>query len=104
LELDNLGIDCRGGLSALCPGGAAMTTKHSLAKVTDPQGRIDVLLYQFAGRMMERLERDRGLVGIREHLLPLVEEVIVGSISRRNVIPREVRAFLKVCELNRGRR
>lgn len=78
--------------------------KQSLSKVTDPQGRIDVLLYQFAGRMMERFERDRGLVGIRENLLPLIEEVIVQNLPRRNVIPREIQAFLKVCELNRGRR
>lgn len=77
--------------------------KRSLAKVNDPQGRLDVLLYQLAGRVMDRFERLRGLTGIRENFLPLVEEAITANLSPRRVIPREVRAFLKVCEQNRRR-
>lgn len=74
--------------------------KRSLSQAKDPQGRLDVLLYQLAGRVMERVERDRGLVGIRENLLPIVEQAIVQIVPRENMIPREIRALVKVCQQN----
>jgi hypothetical protein len=75
--------------------------KQSLATVRNRQGRIDVLLYQLADRMIERLERERGVIGIRERFMPMVEEAIVESVPRR--LPREWMAFLEVCEMNRRR-
>lgn len=77
--------------------------KRSLNKVSDPQGRLDVLLYQLAGRAMERLERERGWIGIRENFLPLIEETILANVPRERVIPRELRAFLRTYEQNRRR-
>lgn len=77
--------------------------KKTLADVRNPEGRLDVLLYQIAGRWIDHLERERGLVGIREHVLPLVEEMIRENLPSRNVIPREVGAALKVYQSNRRR-
>lgn len=74
-----------------------------LSQVADPEGRLDVMLYQLAGRFLEGMERERGLLGLREHLLPLVEQAIVRSVPVRNVIPREVRAIAKVYAMNRRR-
>ena len=74
-----------------------------LGNVRNPQGRIDVLLYQLVSRGMERIEREQGLVGIREHVLPIVEDAILQNVPAQNLIPREVAALLKVCELNRQR-
>lgn len=79
--------------------------KQSLAKVANPEGRLDVLLYQFAGRLMERIEQERGWLGIRENFLPMIEDLIVAAeVPQRNVIPWEVRAVLKVYHQNRRRR
>jgi hypothetical protein len=72
-----------------------------LSKVTNREGRLDVLLYEIAGRMMDRLERQQGLTGIRENLLPIVEQAIAASVPGHNLIPPELRAFLKVYEMNR---
>lgn len=77
-----------------------MSTRR-LGRVQNPQGRLDVLLYQLVSRTMERLERERNVVGIREHLLPIVEELIQANVPARNLIPREIAAVLRVCELNR---
>ena len=75
--------------------------RRTLTNVPDPQGRLDVLLYQFVARAADRLERERGIVGLREHLLPVVEEVILAHVPQRSLIPRELAAVLKVCEANR---
>lgn len=79
-----------------------MSTRR-LGKVTNPQGRLDVLLYQLVSRTMERIERERNVVGICEHVLPIVEELICANVPARNLIPRELAAVMRVCELNRRR-
>jgi len=62
-----------------------------------------VLLYQIVGRVIDRVEREQGLAGLREHILPLVEDAIVARVPGHNLIPRAIAAVLRVCELNRGR-
>jgi hypothetical protein len=74
-----------------------------LANVQDPQGRVDVALYRLASKAIERLELEQGLVGMREHVLPIIEDAILRNFPAENLIPREIQAVLKVCELNRGR-
>lgn len=71
-----------------------------LANVAHRAGRLDVLLYQLAERYMAELESQRGLVGLREHLLPLVEAAIVRSVPGQNVIPNELRSVLMVLDKN----
>ena len=78
-----------------------MANRKRLSDVAQRQGRVDVLLYQVVNRVAERLERERGLVGLREHVLPIVEEVISENVSPRNAIPRELQGLLKFWELNR---
>ena len=78
----------------------AMKQKRSLAQV-DPEGRLDVLLYQFVGKLMDKLERERGVTGFREHLLPIVEQAIVTNFPGYKVIPPEIAAVLKVYQSNR---
>lgn len=78
--------------------------RRSLAKVRNRQGRVDVLFYQLAERWMERLEVERGLAGLREQLLPLVEAVIVSRVPAGNVIPLELRSLMTLCEENFRRR
>lgn len=77
--------------------------KHDLSEVLNPEGRVDVLLYQFVGRLMDRAERDSGVTGFREHFLPIVEQVIVANLPARNLIPPELQAALKVYQANRRR-
>lgn len=81
-----------------------MRKRTSLAKVANCQGRVDVLFYQLAERWMERLEGERGLVGLREQLLPLVEAAIVARVPAGNMIPQELRALMILCEQNLRRR
>ena len=71
-----------------------------LAKVANRQGRLDVLCYQLAERWMERLEAERGLIGLREHLLPLVEAAILAKVPAENMIPPELRTLIILCEQN----
>lgn len=73
-----------------------------LADVPDRQGRIDVALYRIADRLVNRLEREQGVVGLRENLLPIVEDAIRAHVPAENLIPREIQALLKICELNRN--
>jgi hypothetical protein len=68
----------------------------------DPTGRVDVALYRLAGRLMERLEREQGVQGLREHILPLVEDLIRQNVPVENMLPQEIQALVKICELNRG--
>jgi hypothetical protein len=77
--------------------------RSELANVPDPQGRIDVMLYQLAARVMQRLEVEQGLVGLREHVLPIVEDAILAHVPQQNLIPREIAGLIRVCELNRKR-
>jgi hypothetical protein len=79
-----------------------MKRRTQLAKVPDPQGRLDVLLYRLADRWMERVEEDRGLVGLREHILPMVEEAIAESGLPAQV-PQELVSLFKVWRMNQGR-
>lgn len=74
-----------------------------LSNVADPQGRVDVALYRVASRVIDRLEAEQGVAGLREHVLPILEDAISQHIPAENLIPRELRALIKVCELNRGR-
>lgn len=76
--------------------------QQNLAQV-NPEGRLDVLLYQFVGRLMDKAERDSGMTGFREHLMPIVEQAIVQNLPGRNVIPPELAAALKVYQANRRR-
>lgn len=80
-----------------------MKTRRRRLQNADPQGRLDVLLYQIASRAAERLEREQGIVGLQEHLLPLVEDVIMAHVPDQCFIPRQVAAILRVCELNRAK-
>jgi hypothetical protein len=80
-----------------------MRNQRRLANVPDPQGRLDVALFRMVDLAMERIEREQGLAGLREHLLPIVEQAILQHVPGRNLIPREIAAVLRVCELNRGR-
>jgi hypothetical protein len=73
---------------------------QSLSKVTNREGRLDVLLYEAAGKLMDRLERQNGLTGIREHLLPIIEQAILEGVPGRNVIPPELRPLFRVYALN----
>jgi hypothetical protein len=77
--------------------------QQSLSRVTDREGRLDVLLYEAAGRLMERIERQQGLTGIRQHLLPIIEQAILESVPGRNVIPVELRPLLRIYALNNRR-
>ena len=54
---------------------------------------------------MERLETERGLVGLRQHLLPMIEDSIVRCVPTGNLIPQELRSLAVLCEQNlrRGR-
>lgn len=79
-----------------------MKRKQSLAQ-SNPEGRLDVLLYQFVDRLMEKAEKHHGLNGIREHLLPIVEQAIIQNLPGRNLIPPEIAAALKVYQANRRR-
>ena len=74
--------------------------KRPLSSVANRQGRLDVLLYQCAELWMERLEIERGLVGLRQHLLPMIEEAIVRGVPAGNLIPQELRSMVAVCEQN----
>lgn len=78
-------------------------SSRRLGRVQNPAGRVDVLLYRLAGRLMTRVEQEQGVVGLAEHILPIVERAIVAHVPARNLIPREIEAVLKLCELNRGR-
>lgn len=77
--------------------------KHGLSEVMNPEGRLDVFVYQMVGRLMDRAERDTGFTGFREHLLPIVEQAIVANLPARNVLPPEISAALKVYQSNRRR-
>jgi hypothetical protein len=77
--------------------------RRRLAGVTNRQGRLDVLLYQLAVRAAERIEREQGLAGIREYVLPLVEEVIREHVPAKNLIPRELCELFDVWQMNRQR-
>ena len=73
-----------------------------LCKVTNREGRLDVLLYEAAGKLMDRLER-QGLTGIRQNLLPIIEQAILEGVPGRNLIPLELRPLLRVYMQNNRR-
>jgi len=78
--------------------------KRTLRNVAHRQGRLDVLLYQLAERWMAQVEVERGLVGLREYLLPIVEKTIVNRVPAENLIPSELRSCLMLLDQNlRGR-
>jgi hypothetical protein len=62
---------------------------------------VDVAAYRIAERVMQHVERERGLTGLRDRLLPIVERAITDALPRRNVIPVELLAILNVCLDNR---
>jgi hypothetical protein len=70
---------------------------------TDPQGRLDVFMYRFAERLIDHLEQERGVLGLRENLLPIVEDAILAQVPGGCVLPKEIAALLRISELNRGR-
>ena len=76
--------------------------KRPLSSIRNRQGRLDVLLYQFAELWMERLEAG-GLVGLRQHLLPMIEDAIVRRVPAGNVIPPEFRTLMILCAENARR-
>jgi hypothetical protein len=76
--------------------------KRRLGNVDDRTGRLDVLLYQLASRGLTRLEREQGLAGLCENLLPIVEDAIIQHVPGRNLIPREIVAVLRIYQANRG--
>ena len=75
-----------------------------LSDVENRQGRLDVALYRLVDRAMERIETEQGIQGLREHILPIVEDALLRNVPGENLLPRElaiVSAVLKVCALNR---
>lgn len=70
--------------------------KPRLNNVRNTQGRADVLLYRLVERLMGRIEATEGLTGLREHVLPLIEEAIADRMPAQNVIPRELRALMGI--------
>jgi hypothetical protein len=74
--------------------------RTKLNEVQNAQGRADVALYRLAELVCQRVESEQGVSGLREHVLPIVEDVIVRNVPAVNLIPREIQALLKVCELN----
>lgn len=72
-----------------------MRKPTSLARVRNRQGRVDVLMYQLADRWLEQLEVERGLAGLRERMLPVVEAAIVARVPAGNMIPRELRKLMR---------
>jgi hypothetical protein len=75
--------------------------KHPLTNVPNPAGRLDVAAYRIAERIMEQLEERRGVRGLREHLLPLVESAIQDSLPSIP-ISKEMLAICRVLRLNGG--
>ena len=78
--------------------------RRSLRNVTSTHGRADVLFYRLAERYMETIESQHGLVGLREHLLPIVEDVIVERFPPENLIPSELRSMVQLLDQNLRRR
>ena len=76
-------------------------SSRSLARVADPQGRMDVLLYELANRGMEKFEREQNILGLRENLLPIIEQLIVRHIPPQNCFSEELAALLRICQQNR---
>lgn len=70
--------------------------KARLNNVRNPQGRADVLVYRLVERWMAQLEAEQRITGLCEHLLPLVEQIIADRVPAGNVIPRELRALMKI--------
>ena len=64
-------------------------------------------MYRVAERLMRRLERERGLQGLCDNLLPIIENAIVGAVPNQSLIPPEVHEDLRrlwnFYEQNRGR-
>ena len=73
--------------------------RQRLNNPRNTHGRIDVLLYRLAERWMEQQEQ-RGLPGLRQHLLPLVEAAIVAKVPAGNMIPPELRSLMLLCDEN----
>ena len=81
----------------------AMRKTPGLAQVSNPRGRVDVALYRIAERVMEKLETEQKFIGLRENLLPIVEDVISQNFPAKTMLPREVEAVLEVFRLNANR-
>lgn len=80
-----------------------MKHRRRLTTVTNPRGRLDVAAYRIAERILVTLE-GRGVRGIREHLLPVIEAAIVDTLPGRDVmneIPPELQAIFHVLMENR---
>lgn len=75
--------------------------KPRLNNVRNPQGRADVLFYRLAERLMGQLEAQQGITGLREHVLPLIEELIADRMPAANVIPRELQALMNIRRIPR---
>lgn len=71
--------------------------------VEDPSGRVDVALYRMADRVIHKLETEQGVAGLREHALPILEDLILKNVPAENMIPAEIRALLNICRLNQGK-
>lgn len=80
-----------------------MRKTPGLAQVSNPRGRVDVALYRIAERVMEKLETEQKFIGLRENLLPIVEDVISQNFPAKTMLPREVEAVLEVFRLNANR-
>ena len=81
-----------------------MRKRNRLSEVRNRQGRIDVMLYRLADHGLGRLEQEQGLLGLRENLLPILESFITPNVQAENLIPQEIQAVLKICQLNRDRK
>ena len=79
-----------------------MINRIPLREVRNATGRIDVALYRIAQRVMENAERDRGVRGLQENLLPIVEQAIHCYFPKK-AIPPELLQILAVWEANCSR-
>jgi hypothetical protein len=69
-----------------------------------PQGRIDVFLYRMAERGLEQFEREHGLIGYRDRILPIVEQLLLQYMPAHNVLPREFVNLLELAQLHQVRK
>jgi hypothetical protein len=86
-------------------GGFALSggIKTLMKQPSDPRGRLDVLFYQLAQRLMEGIERERGITGLQENLLPIVERIAKDKFPSKRIITPEFSALFRLYQQNARR-
>ena len=59
-----------------------MRRRRNLRAVRNPAGRLDVLAYRMAERVVDAFERERGIPGLNRRLMPLLESIISENVPR----------------------